>query len=103
MTTNIITAIISAYCACKLCCGPNAKGINASGKTPVQGQSIAVPRRYRLGSSVTIAGQTFRADDRLARRHDSRFDIYLRNHREAQKFGIKREKVTIITPSPVSN
>lgn len=98
MITNTLTAVVTAYCACKLCCGPNAKGINASGTKPIQGKSIAVSRRYPLGSRVRISGMEFSADDRLARRYDNRFDIYFESHREAKRFGIRTNKVIIITP-----
>lgn len=97
MKTNVLIAIISAYCHCTICCGPTAKGINAAGKAPVQEHSIAVPRRYPLGTKVIIAGHTYTADDRLAKRYDNRFDIYFRTHREARKFGIRTNNITIIT------
>lgn len=98
MTTNILTAIITAYCACKVCCGPNAKGINASGKKPTESHSIAASRRIPFGSKIRIGRETFTVDDRLAKKYDSRFDIYMRDHREAKKFGIRTNKVIIITP-----
>ena len=97
MTTNILTAIVTAYCACKVCCGPTAKGINAAGKTPIEGKSIAVPRRYPLGTKIIINGYTYIADDHLAKRYDDRFDIYFQSHKEARKFGKRELTLTIIT------
>lgn len=100
MTTNILTAIITAYCHCKLCCGPNAKGITASGTKPIQGITVAGPRSYLFGSKVimpSIGLHTGRIEDRTARRFDGRFDVYFRRHSEAKKFGIKTNKVIIIT------
>lgn len=95
--TNIISATITAYCACKLCCGPNAKGINANNTKPIPGYSIAASRKIRLGTKVIIAGHTYTVDDRLAKKYDSRFDIFFATHREALQFGIRKETVTIIT------
>ena len=97
MTTNIITATITAYCACKLCCGPNAKGINANNTRPIPNHSIAASRKIQLGSKVIIAGHTYTVDDRLARKYDSRFDIFFATHKDALQFGIKTQTVTIIT------
>ena len=98
MTTNIITATITAYCACKLCCGPNAKGITANGQRPIQGITIAASRTLPFGTTVIIGDKTFRVQDRLAKRYDNRFDIYFTKHSDAKKFGIKYgQQVTIIT------
>ena len=110
MTTNIITAIITAYCACKVCCGPNAKGITASGNKPIEGVTVAIPRRYPLGSRVIMQTISKYGDssnsrrnhylglDRTATKYDGRIDVYFASHATAKNFGIKREQVTIITP-----
>lgn len=98
MITNIITATITAYCSCKLCCGSNAKGITAANVKPTQGITIAAPRKYLLRSTkVVINGHTYTIQDRLAKRFDNRFDIYFNSHKEALQFGKKQLTVTIIT------
>jgi 3D (Asp-Asp-Asp) domain-containing protein len=96
MTTNIVTAVVTAYCSCKLCCGPTAKGITANGNRPIQGTTIAASRKIPLGSSVRIDGHHYVVQDRLARRYDSRFDIYFNRHADAKKFGIKTQQVKVI-------
>jgi len=105
LVTNIVIATITAYCACKTCCGPNAKGITANGQRPIQGITIAASRTIPFGSTVASsaipkslsARQTLVVQDRLARRYDSRFDIYMSSHESARKFGIKtNQTVTII-------
>lgn len=98
MTTNILTAIITAYCHCTICCGPNAKGINATGNKPIENKSIAAPRRISFSSKIRIGGKEYTVDDRLAKRYDGRFDIYMRDHHDAKKFGIRTNKVIIIAP-----
>jgi len=99
MTTNIITATLTAYCACKICCGPNAKGITANGTKPVEGITIAGPRYYPLGTRVFVGPKSFILQDRLAKRYDSRFDIYFTEHSDAKKFGIKtNQTIKIISP-----
>jgi peptidoglycan DL-endopeptidase CwlO len=98
MTTNIITATITAYCACKLCCGNNAKGICANNKPPTQNHTIAASRIYPFGTRVRIEGKEYVVEDRLALRFDKRFDIFFASHNEAKKYGIKKNvQVTIIT------
>lgn len=98
MTTNIIIATLTAYCACKTCCGPNAKGITANGNKPVEGITIAGPRRYPLGTRIFVGPCSFVVQDRLAKRYDSRFDIYFERHADAKRFGIKtKQQITIIT------
>lgn len=109
-TTNIIIATITAYCACKQCCGPNAKGICANNSRPTAGTTIAASRTIPLGCKVIIKGfnytgqvgtgdTIFTVQDRLARRYDSRFDIYFTKHSDAKKFGIKtNQTIKIISP-----
>ena len=85
---------ITAYCCCKTCCGPNAKGIAANGKPPVEGVTCAGPRRLPLGTVVWIEGVGRRVvTDRTARRYDGRFDVYFKSHRDAKRFGIRQAKV----------
>ena len=100
--TNIITATITAYCSCKEVC-TKGTGITANGKVPTQGITIAASRSIPFGSKVSIktddgfAVKTYTVQDRLAKRYDNRFDIYFTKHSDAKKFGIKTNKVTIIT------
>lgn len=95
--TNVLTAVITAYCSCKLCCGPNAKGITANGRKPVEGITIAASRRLPFNTDVILNGRTYKVQDRLARRYDSRFDIYMSSHQSALNFGIRTQQVLVIT------
>ncbi|OQB95239.1 MAG: hypothetical protein BWX84_00020 [Verrucomicrobia bacterium ADurb.Bin118] len=95
MFTNLV---ITAYCACKLCCGPNACGLAANGKPPVEGVTCAGPRRVPLGTKIHIEGIGTRiVTDRLAKRFDNRIDIYFNDHAAAKKFGVRRAVVWIPT------
>ena len=97
MMTNIIVATITAYCAGKCCCGPQAKGICANNKPPIQGTTIAASRSIKFGSLVSYNGHVYTVQDRLAKRYDSRFDIYFERHEDAKHFGIKKnQKVVVI-------
>lgn len=93
MRTN---AIITAYCACTICCGPKATGLAANGRAPVQGVTVAGPRALPLGTRVVINGHTYIVTDRTARRYDGRFDIFFKSHDAARRFGIRTNQVEIL-------
>jgi len=95
-------AIITAYCACVLCCGPTAPSPTASGNWPVAGITIAAPANIPLGTKVAVSipgkfsSKVFTVQDRTAKKYNGRWDIYMPTHQEAQKFGIRRGTVRII-------
>jgi 3D (Asp-Asp-Asp) domain-containing protein len=91
-----MTTIITAYCSCVICCGPHASGLDASGKVPIEGKTVAGPRRYKLGTKVLIDGKPYTITDRTAIRYDGRFDIYIKDHKRALKFGKKQLEVKIL-------
>ncbi len=86
--------LVTAYCACALCCGADASE-TASGRPPAVGITVAAPRSVPLGTWVTleIPGLGWlrrRVDDRTARRFDGRWDVFVHTHREAKLFGIRK-------------
>jgi 3D (Asp-Asp-Asp) domain-containing protein len=97
---TLTNVIVSAYCACKLCCGPNATGLAANGRPPIQGVTVAASRSIPLGTPIVIRfanGVTWKriVTDRLAKRYDSRVDIYFDSHQAAKNFGLKTATITI--------
>lgn len=91
MTTNLI---ITAYCACKLCCGPNAANKTACGVAPKQGVTVAASRSIPFGTRLYIDGVGWRTvQDRLATRFDNRIDVFFTSHKEALQFGKQKRKV----------
>jgi 3D (Asp-Asp-Asp) domain-containing protein len=89
------TATVTAYCPCKKCCGPNAKGITASGKKAVEGITIAASRSIPFGTKINIPGLGVRVvQDRLAKKYDDRIDVFFNDHEKALKFGKKILTVT---------
>jgi 3D (Asp-Asp-Asp) domain-containing protein len=94
---------VTAYCACKLCCGPKAQGITASGKrvsynggkfvaadTDVLpfGTKIVVPG-YNRGRAVPVA-------DRGGAIRGRKLDLYFPTHREAREWGRQWVEVKVI-------
>ena len=93
--TMITNAIITAYCACALCCGRTNQPI-ASGAMPRQGITIAAPRAIPLGTVVYVDGVGRRVvQDRTAKRFDGRWDLFMTNHQDALKWGKQTRKITI--------
>jgi 3D (Asp-Asp-Asp) domain-containing protein len=90
MTTNILTAIVTAYVATGQPC--------ADGKYPKVNQTIALPRAYPLGSTVIIQGRRYLGQDRTARRFNGRFDIFVADRTTALNWGRRKLTVTVITP-----
>ena len=90
-------ATVTAYCACTKCCGVmGGTGITASGKQARQGVTVAASRSIPLGTRVHIEGLGVRVvQDRLARRFDSRVDVFFAKHADAVKFGKKTLNVRI--------
>jgi 3D (Asp-Asp-Asp) domain-containing protein len=65
---------------------------------PVAGITIAGPRTLPFGTRIFIPSVGWRVvQDRTARRYDGRVDVFMKSHRAAKAFGVRREKITIIT------
>lgn len=83
--------LLTAYCACAVCCG-RADGLTASSVKPVPGVTLAAPRSVPFGRWVTmdvpgIGRIRRRVEDRTARRFDGRWDLFVATHEEAERFG----------------
>lgn len=87
---------LTAYCACKKCCGSSADGITATGTVPVQGRTIAVDEDViPYGSEVVINGHTYTAEDCGGGIIGREIDIYFDNHEEALEFGVQYSPVLL--------
>lgn len=99
MTTNFVTVVVTAYCACQVCCGKWADGITASGRPPIEGRTVAA-NWLPMGAAVKVQG--FKVpkvvEDRMARRFSDRLDIYFRRHEDARRFGKRVLKVQVLQP-----
>lgn len=92
---TLTNQVLTFYCACQLCCGPNAANKTAAGTRPVAGRTIAAPRSIPLGVSVYVNRRWYTVEDRLSKRMPSnRWDIFVDSHAEALRLG-KQANVTI--------
>ena len=88
---------ITAYCACRQCCGSYANGITATGTRATAGRTIAVDKSViPLGSSVNINGHIYTAEDTGGAIKGNRIDIYFSNHAEALSWGVRYLPVQIV-------
>ena len=99
MVTNILTAVVTAYVATGHCVAYNKPNAHL----PVVGFTIALPRRFALGSSVEVTGadgvlRRYHGEDRTAKKYDGRFDIFVDTREHALAWGRQTLKVTVITP-----
>ena len=100
---GVIECRASAYCACKICCGPYARGITSTG-TKVKVGSVAVdPKVIPYGTKMFIVstdgsvvyGYAVAEDCGGAIKSD-RIDLYHNTHGEALIFGRKDCTVYIL-------
>lgn len=81
---------ITHYCACEICCGPDASGITASGKPVKANHTIAVdPKVIPLGTHVIIDGREYVAEDTGSAIQGNRIDIYMASHSAALAAGVR--------------
>lgn len=107
-----VTMEVTAYCRCKTCCGPSARGVTSSGK-PADGRIVAAPDKYAFGTRMRVPGYgeatvedrsgLIRAKGRRAGgrqlRHD-RLDILMPTHDAARQWG--RRIITVQVKDPPS-
>ena len=83
---------LTAYCACKKCCG-KSNGITASGARAVEGVTIAADKRFPFGTKLIIDGHEYTVQDRGGAIKSNRIDIYFTSHQSALNFGVQYKEV----------
>jgi 3D (Asp-Asp-Asp) domain-containing protein len=69
--------------------------ITASGRRVFDGL-VACPRAFPFGTMVIIGGRTYHCYDRLHRKYDNRFDIWMSTKNAALDFGKRRLLVEVV-------
>jgi len=94
--------LVTAYCPCTKCCGENAHGITASGKSVLANGSQFVAADtdvLPMYSHVSIPGYAGGARvpvlDRGGAIKGNRLDVYFASHKQAQAWGKKWLTVTV--------
>ena len=93
---------VTAYCACKKCCGPRAQGITASGKhvTHNGGKFVAADKFLPFNTRLVIPGynngQAVPVLDRGGAIKGNKLDVYFPSHHEARQWGRRFVPVTLL-------
>lgn len=104
MIAEWIVVLVTAYCPCPACCGPNADGKTATGRN-AQTAGVAVdPTVVPLGSHLDVPGYNrgpngngswVKADDTGGAIKGNRIDIRFRTHQEALSWGKRKVRVRV--------
>jgi 3D (Asp-Asp-Asp) domain-containing protein len=93
---------VTAYCACPRCCGPNARGITASGKhvSHNNGRFVAADTRLLpFGTKLSIPGYHGGVEveviDRGGAIKGNKLDVYFPTHEQARQWGRRKLLVTV--------
>jgi 3D (Asp-Asp-Asp) domain-containing protein len=85
---------VTAYCACKKCCGKYADGITACGHKIRPGDAfVAADRKYSFGTEMVVAGynngRPIKVLDRGGAIRGNRLDVFFHSHKKARRWGVK--------------
>lgn len=86
---------VTAYCACKKCCG-KTNGITASGTKATAGRTIATDGKFAFGTKLSINGTTYVVEDRGGAIKGNKIDMYFDSHAEALAWGVKYLPVKVV-------
>ena len=83
---------VTAYCPCKKCCGPNAKGITASG-SKADHPLVAAPKSMAFGTRLRIPGYAIgwevKIEDRGGAIKEGKLDVMFTDHESALQWGVQ--------------
>ena len=100
---KVVWMEVTAYCGCPKCCGPNARGLTASGRSISYngGRFVAADKKlFKFGTQLQIPGyangQTFEVIDRGGAIKGLHLDVFFPTHEEAKAWGRKWIAVTVV-------
>jgi 3D (Asp-Asp-Asp) domain-containing protein len=99
---KILRLLVTAYCPCTKCCGPNAQGLTASGR-PIsynKGRFVAADTDLLpFGTKLVIPGyhdaQPVEVQDRGGAIKGRHIDVYFSSHQKALEWGKQWLDVTV--------
>lgn len=102
-TSRVVVMEVTAYCPCPKCCGPNAQGITASGKTVdyADGRFVAADTAiFPFGTRFSVpgyhGGSAVEVVDRGGAIKGNKLDVFFPSHQTAVEWGRKQLAVTIV-------
>ena len=101
--TSVMEMEVTAYCPCKKCCGPNAKGVTASGRRVTHNNGLFVAADTRIlpfDTKLQIPGyadgQLVPVLDRGGAIKGKKLDVFFPSHERALQWGRRKVEVTVI-------
>jgi 3D (Asp-Asp-Asp) domain-containing protein len=97
-----IKMMVTAYCPCTKCCGPDAIGLTASGKDVSYNDShfVAADKQFAFGANLIIPGyndnKPVEVQDRGGAIKGNHLDVFFPTHQEALEWGRRFVDVQII-------
>ena len=94
--TALQRVVVTGYCSCPKCCGPNATGLTASGTKAQLGTMSADPAIFPFGTQLNVPGYGDGVvEDTGSRVKGFRIDVWFPTHAEAQKWGSREMLVAL--------
>jgi 3D (Asp-Asp-Asp) domain-containing protein len=99
---HTVKMMVTAYCACPKCCGPDAIGLTASGKDVSynNGKFVAADKQFAFGTNLVIPGynnnKPVEVQDRGGAIKGNKLDVFFPTHQEALEWGRRVIDVTVI-------
>lgn len=90
-----VRCLVTAYCPCKICSG-NWGTMTATGKRARPKHTIAVdPKVFPYGTKIKIGKRWYTAEDCGGMINGKHIDIFVKNHKQVQKFGKKHLRAKV--------
>ena len=94
--SSLKRVIVTGYCSCPLCCGPNATGLTVSGRKAQLGTMSADPAIFPLGTQLNVPGYGDGVvEDTGARVKGYHIDVWFPTHAEAKAWGTREMYVEL--------
>jgi 3D (Asp-Asp-Asp) domain-containing protein len=100
---RVVMMEVTAYCPCKKCCGPKARGVTASGKRVEHNDGLFVAADKKVFDFHTklkvpgyAAGAAVPVLDRGGAIKGNKLDVFFPTHAEALRWGRQMVPVTVL-------
>ena len=88
--------VVTGYCSCPLCCGPNASGLTASGTKAQLGTMSADPAIFPFGTQLNVPGYGDGVvEDTGPRVKGYHIDVWFPSHAAAKAWGTREMYVAL--------
>jgi 3D (Asp-Asp-Asp) domain-containing protein len=100
---KVVSLLVTAYCACPKCCGSNARGLTASGRSISYNGGLFVAadtKLFKFGTQLQIpgyaSGQPVEVIDRGGAIKGYHVDVFFSSHEKAKSWGKRNIEVTVL-------